>query len=375
MKQRTTLFVALILCAILSFVYTGFVNDQLWSTLRLPDASFPEAYSTNLQQSHTAVVHADRILVVYSGPTELMGQNIEPQQISGDHKKMELYRLNFEFFLQHGIHCQTQDTLLVVTDVVAAKYQAKIDELHYQCHQKYGNFVRMITRNNTCYDLESVRVALEYTGQGDRPAVIRNRRTTDGAKIAAYYDYFVYVNCGVTGPSPQLANRPWTNTFLQKLRDGVKMTGLTMNCEINGHPHVQSMMFAMDREGLQTVVDGGAIYDCTKRHDHVGLTGIKLLNEIIWTYEIKLSDLILQAGHGISSVVRPTTLFRYNSSKCLNKYGNGTLKDIWIGNHMVDYFGRIPSLNDVMFFKTSRILTPETANLINYTLHVDWNWI
>ncbi|KAI2507395.1 hypothetical protein MHU86_7008 [Fragilaria crotonensis] len=284
---------------------------------------------------------------------------------------MELYRLNFEFFLRHGIHCQTQDTLLVVTEVVKSKYQTQIDELHDKCHRNYGNYVKLIARNNSCLDLDSVRVAIEYTEQSDRPAVVTNRNNT---KIAAYYNYFVYINCGVTGPSPQWANRPWTSVFLQKLRDGVKMVGLTMNCAYL-HPHVQSMMYAMDREGLQIVMDGGAIYDCTKRKDHLGLDFHTFQYKIIEGYEIKLSELIVQAGYGISSVVRPTTLFGLNKTHCLNKYANETLGDIWLGKPLIEYFGRIPSLDEVIFFKTSRILTPETADLINYTLEVNWNWI
>jgi hypothetical protein len=331
--------------------------------------------ASTTQQNRISDPPLDKILVVYSGPTDLMDPNIKPGKISAKHKKMELYRLNFEFFLRHGIHCQTQDTLVVVTDVFKSKYQTQIDELHDKCHRNYGNYVRLITRNNTCLDLDTVRVAIEYASQGDRPAVVTNRRTTSNAtKIAAYYDYFVYINCGVTGPSPQWANRPWTSVFLQELRDGVKMVGLTINCGY-GHPHVQSMMYALDREGLQIVMDGGAIYDCTKRPDHRGLRFHSFQYKIIEGYEIKLSELIVEAGYGISSVVWPTTLFRHNVTQCLNKYGNDTLGDIWLGKPLMEYFGRIPSLDDVIFFKTSRILTPETASLINYTLEVDWNWI
>ena len=363
---------------IISLLYTSVsVSEQQWSAMRLMDSGLPQLLepATNPAQPQTSDAHFDRILVVYSGPTDLMDQKIKPNRISMAHKKMELYRLNFEFFLRHGIHCQTQDTLLVVTDVVAAKYQTQIDELHDRCHHDYGNFVRMITRNNTCYDLDSVRIALEYTKNSDRPAVVTNRKTKNDTKIAAYYDYFVYVNCGVTGPAPQLSNRPWTSVYLQQLRDGVKMTGISINCHFRIHPHIQSMMYAMDRKGLQTVVDGGAVYDCKQRPGHHGLTKLHLQNKIIWDYEIKMSDLLLNAGYGISSTVQPITLFQRNSSQCLNKHGKGSRQDIWIGNRMVRDFGRIPSLDDVMFFKTSRILTPETASLINFTLRVDWNWM
>ena len=307
-----------------------------------------------------------RFSFVYSGPTELMDAHTEDHKI----KMMELYRLNFEYFLRHGIHCQTQDTILVVTDVVAARYQTQVDELHHRCQDEFGNFVRLVLRNNTCYDLESVRVALEFAGQGDRPAVMTN--TTSSKIVASYYDYFVYLNCGVTGPSPQWSNRAWTSVFLRELRDGVKMTGLSINCFFSSHPHVQSMMYAMDREGLQTVVDGGAIFDCTKRD---GFVGEEFMNNLIFQYEIKLSDLILEAGYGISGLVQPTSLFQHNFTQCRNKlYSNETILDIWLTKDMHKNFGKVLSLDEVVFFKTSRILTPETAALINFTLEVTWNW-
>ncbi|KAI2512764.1 hypothetical protein MHU86_1552 [Fragilaria crotonensis] len=153
------------------------------------------------------------------------------------------------------------------------------------------------------------------------------------------------------------------------------MVGLTINCYFHENPHAQSMMYALDREGLQVVVDGGAIYDCTKRPGYFGIDVEALEDKIVSGYELELSRLILQAGYGISSVVRPTTLFRHNQTQCLNKYGNDTLNDVWLGETLIEYFGRIPSLDEVIFVKTSRILTPETADIINFTLEVDWNWI
>ncbi|KAI2495733.1 hypothetical protein MHU86_18792 [Fragilaria crotonensis] len=405
MRPKNHLLVPFIFNVILSLVYSLYVSENIWSASRQTDSGFaasenvPPAGQTIMlktanvremetrkanqpqasitQQTLTSDVPFDKILVVYSGPTDLMDLNIRPEEISDAHKKMELYRLNFEFFLRSGIHCQTHDTLIVVTYVVKSKYQTQIDELHDKCRANYGNYVRLITRNNTCLDLDSVRVAIEYTGQGNRPAVVTNRSTTS-TKIdatSAYYDYFVYINCGVTGPSSQWANRPWTSVFLEKLRDGVKMVGLTINCYFQENPHAQSMMYALDREGLQVVVDGGAIYDCTKRPGYFGIDVEALQDKIVSGYELELSKLILQAGYGISSVVRPITLFRHNQTQCLNKYGNDTLNDVWLGETLVEYFGRVPSLDEVIFFKTSRILTPETADIINFTLEVDWNWI
>ena len=286
-------------------------------------------------------------------------------------KKAELYRLNFEFFVRQGIHCETQDTLLVLTNDVKSKYQDQIDELHDECHSRFGNFVQLIARNNTCLDMDSPRVAVEYAGRGERPAVMANPNTTIGPNTVAYYDYFVYINCGVTGPSPLWAERGWTGVFLRELRDGVKMTGLSINCQIPESPHVQSMMYAMDREGLQTVVDGGALYDCTKNSDPFGLNNTSPYLTIILSYEVKMSELILQAGYGISSIVRPTTLFPHNISSCIDK-DNQPLQHIWYAHRLTDYFGRIPSLDEVGFFKTSRQLPPDIAEVINYTVDVPW---
>lgn len=125
------------------------------------------------------------------------------------------------------------------------------------------------------------------------------------------------------------------------------MTG----CRYPSNPHIQSMLYAMDRKGLPIVVNGGAIYDCKKRHDHAGLDFESFRWKIIMRYEIKMSELIMKAGYGTSSVVRPTTLFRHNITRCLNKYGNELLSDPWYGEPLIEYFGRIPTLDDVTFLK------------------------
>jgi hypothetical protein len=230
-----------------------------------------------------------------------------------------------------------------------------VDDLHRTC-QDYGHQVVMATRNNTCLDLESVRVAL-YGGYIDVSA----------------YDYFLYINCGVTGPSPSWANLPWTNVFLSKLNDKVKMTGISMNCK-HHHAHIQSMMYAMDRDALKVVMDGGAIFDCTNMTGYATMTKSAQHGMIVQGYERKMSTLLLQAGYGISSILRPITIFQNNVTSCRDEQSNETLNDLWLTYRLKDYFGKMPSLDEVIFFKTSRILTPETAALINFTLKVDWNW-
>lgn len=300
----------------------------------------------------------ERILVVYSGPTDVMDADFPLSKYRKGHKKIVLYRLNFEFFLEHGIQCKTQDTILVVTDIVARVYQFRIEKLHRDC-QEHGNSVILAIRNNTCLDLESVRVAL-YGGYVD----------------VSSYDYFVYTNCGVSGPSPRWASLPWTDVFLAKLNDKIRMTGLSMNCR-NFRPHIQSMMYAMDRTALALVMEEGAIYDCESNVDRRGESQKNKKKSIVHGnivngYEIRMSQLILQEGYGISPILRPLIIFSHNTSQC--KDGAEPQKDLWITWRLEDYFGKLPSLDEVIFFKTSRILTPETAKQLNFTMQVDWNW-
>jgi hypothetical protein len=268
------------------------------------------------------------------------------------HKKIELYRLNFEYFLKWGIQCRTQDTILVVTDVVADKYRMQVQQMHNDCHQRYNHSVILAVRNNTCLDLESVRVALY-----GRYVNVSN------------YDHFVYLNCGVTGPAKEWADIPWTSVFLERLNNKVKMSGLSLNCANQIMiKHLQSMMYAMDRVALRTVMEGGAIFNCRERvQNYDYLPKPQRHSVIVNDYEKKLSQLVLAAGYGIASLVRPTTLFTHNASKC-------TEEDLWITWRMEDYFGKVPSLNETIFFKTSRILDPTTAAEINFTLPVNWNW-
>jgi hypothetical protein len=66
------------------------------------------------------------ILVVYSGPSDVMDPEMPLLDYRRGHKKIVLYRLNFEFFfLEHGIQCQTQDhNIFVLTELVAPAYRS-----------------------------------------------------------------------------------------------------------------------------------------------------------------------------------------------------------------------------------------------------------
>lgn len=146
-----------------------------------------------------------------------------------------------------------------------------------------------------------------------------------------------------------------------------------MNCGNLAVPHIQSMVYATDRVGLKLLMNKGAIFDCRKKIKNFdNLTKPVQHGRIVNAYERKLSDIVLKSGYGISSLLQPTVLFEHNKTDCA--YDKTSLKDLWLTHRLEDHFGKIPSLDEVIFFKTSRVLTPETAKQINYTLEVNWNW-
>jgi hypothetical protein len=271
-----------------------------------------------------------RILVAYSAPTRI------PTNLSDD-SKGELYIRNFDYFLDHGIDCTSQDTVIVLTDVVLDHYRSRLQALDEQCQLNHHR-VFVHVRQDKCWDMESVRqIFYEF----------------DKVNLTKL-DYFVYVNCGLSGPS-NTAN--WTRHFTSLLTDKVKMAGLTINCQTFG-PHVQSMLFALDAVGLQIIRDAKSAFDCEGKH--LNAMGIAKY------YEAGMSQAIFSQGYGIASFMMPIVI--------LNQSEGCSRGDLWRSGRLKRAFGRrIPTLNETLFFKTSRLIPEEIAREINYTGATIWS--
>jgi hypothetical protein len=159
------------------------------------------------------------------------------------------------------------------------------------------------------------------------------------------------------------------------------MSGLTLNCDVvQGLEHIMSIVYALDRIGLDIVMKSGAIFDC-------------LINEekdMINNYERKMGNVILDAGYGLRPLIRHDKgmiVTKENAGDCHACKNENVVrlspscderayyKDMWLGSRLKSVFdGRIPSLEDVLFFKTSQYLSPEIARQINYTDEVTWKW-
>ena len=351
------------------------------------------ATANSSSSSHT-------VLVLYSGPATL----------EGEANKVEFYRRNFEFFLLHGIDCtQQQDVIITLGRDVAPLYREQLSAMNQECqeqqqkqqqqqqqHQKQqipAHTITLVERDNECYDMESVRLVM----YGNITNITN-------------YDYFVYVNCGTSGPyippsnatSKSLDTPPpyWIDKLIAPMliqkkveqdeqqqqqqqqtnmsssrstSPKIVMTGLSHYCE-NDNTHVQSMVYALNKVGMHAIMESDCVYDCRPVKEELlrrNMSNTQFQNifqgSIINRYERGMGKFLLNRGYAISTLTRTKVITKDNRSNC-------TDKDMWLTDRLKEEYGAIPSLEQFMFFKTSRILTPETAKVINFTGKVWWNW-
>ena len=108
------------------------------------------------------------------------------------------------------------------------------------------------------------------------------------------------INSSVRGPYPPPSVRGmvhWTDPFLSRITQDIKLVGPTINCEgtvsMDGrpikHPHVQSYAIATDRKGFEVILDSGALACHGSRRSAI-LKG-----------ELAISRAILNAGYSFGS--------------------------------------------------------------------------
>lgn len=297
--------------------------------------------------SPSSVVSAAKTVVAYAGPTSLdrrVGKN-------------DFYLRNFEYFLEHGVDgCkQSHDFVLVLTEEVAEYYAERLRSIRSTCAEDSNRKLVVIERRDTCVDMGAIYAVFERFDLSP-------------------YDSFVFLNCGVVGPKLRVAKKetkteqPWTASFTSLLTGSVKMSGLSINCAL--YPHVQSMLFALDREGLRVVMNSPAVYDC-------GLPSAKMTardkQEVIVRYEMGMSQAILDASYSIASVlsseggsmtVAPGVVTEMSDS-CQDMWTEDALSALGGGKR-----NKPPKWEDVVFFKASRVIPREVHDEIRYNTNL-----
>lgn len=81
------------------------------------------------------------------------------------------------------------------------------------------------------------------------------------------YDYYFFMNSGVIGPilSDEYDKNHWTNTFIKKIKNRVKMVGTTISClppsDAGGYgPKIEGFFFMVDNVGLSLLKNEKTIF-------------------------------------------------------------------------------------------------------------------
>ena len=158
------------------------------------------------------------------------------------------------------------------------------------------------------------------------------------------YDYFVFVNQTVIGPFFPIwytEGKHWTKFFTEMINEEVKLSGTTINCHFMSNqaemPHVQTMLFATDRVGLDVGFSEG-IFDAS----NIAVEQF----DIILNKEIGLSKAIIQNGYNISCLMPA-----FKGHDFRNGLPENSSNDPWAENA---YYSTSLHPFDTIFFKANR---------------------
>jgi len=172
------------------------------------------------------------------------------------------------------------------------------------------------------------------------------------------YDNFIFANSSVIGPFyPDYYLGNWSDIYINGLKNNVKLFGSTINCiHINDFvPHVQSYIFAVDKECLDYLID------CNIFTNHYETNFTVLIEE----KELKMSQLVLSKGWNIGClhkhykhvdfVKNKRTVYNYN----ITLY-NDIMYQEYLDKHVWE-------LNELVFVKGNRISLPK--EITDYELY------
>ena len=235
------------------------------------------------------------------------------------YEKDAVYKENLRFFLEKGLDVPNMDYYLVING---------------KCTLSIPPNVTVLNRENNGYDFGAWCHA-----------------------IARYpmekYDYVFFVNTSVRGPYSRDKN--WTKAFIKRFKGDTKLVGTSINIghpvvaqgtPLEGtapvYPHVQSMFFCLNREGLAFLREQGFF-------DAASLEG-KGFREVITEKEIGMSLMILNHGWNIDSVLSKYQGLDYRRVKSDINHTSVSGDPYFNGA----YFGGTISPEEAVFFKIAR---------------------
>lgn len=280
--------------------------------------------------------------------------------------KNGMYHDNMNYFLEHGISCSDDDPgsnsdsnaesvivnyAFVLTQEVADYYTGpngpmamKIQECEGvdkdnqdQVHDRPSPFIRVITRQDRCYDMESIW-------------------TVANSNVLDFYDNVLFINCGMVGPKlgpgsprhiPSLSTTNqnegramvpyshWSQLYTSRLTDSVRLVGHSINTQCHGlgfSPHIQSFLYAIRTDTVPILLSSGSIYDCGLTQEQLG-SNEEIAFDLIKRYEVGMSTQLLARGYKIATAFINQyefgTSLVYDDGTTLGMELDYTISDVW----------------------------------------------
>ncbi|KAK6519936.1 hypothetical protein TWF506_000230 [Arthrobotrys conoides] len=224
-------------------------------------------------------------------------------------------RQNALFFINHGLHAFA-DFIFIIngpTDISS--------------HLPPAPNIKVIHRNNTCFDLGSHAEVL----------------TANDGELMKKYDRFILMNSSIRGPFlPIWSKECWSDAYLDGITERNKLVGMTMRCNADGGKRkvMQSMLYATDRTGLQTLLPVlnhcfSTFWDAVKAEEYAAQT-------------------MLNAGYNISVLMASFQSSREYARTCTH---GEVLGEKW-------YFGTSLHPYETMFQKANRGIEERQLELL-----------
>ena len=225
-------------------------------------------------------------------------------------------RPNLQFFVSHALHANAKFVFILNGETDA--------EVLLPANEPNIYFIK---RNNTCFDLGAYAEVLK----SNNSAFIKQHKR------------FIMINASIRGPFVPFWSRDcWSDAYLGKLSDEVKLVGMTMNCRPDLPRHVQSMILATDSIGLGTLLTPDGIDNCPQD-----------MNQAVW-FETRLTSLVKAKGYTVSVMMAMGNSYEGWVDACAN--GDVTVTGAYDGANIHPY--------ETMFVKTKRGADPMTLELL-----------
>jgi len=207
----------------------------------------------------------------------------------------------------------------------------------------------ILNRDNIGYDFGGHNYALEYI------------ETT-----SITYDYYFFINSGVIGPiiPHYFIETHWTNIFIKKINEHVKLVGTTIVCLPNNDdggygPKIEGFFFMVDKIGLKLLKDQKNIF-CDHKDKHSAIVN----------GEYGLSNCIFKNGYSIDCMIP-----KYQNIDWTN-HNNYNLNNNIHPSRKNSFYGYSINPYDVIFYKwywpnenNSKFVNIETIKQHVYHFH------